>query len=94
VADGAGDQDTLRLFQYGSNMHRERFIERIKDNQEHAPRRSWGERGLRGRVCRRTSGARRSSGGSREIPRSAMPRPAASSTSCERRVQRCGARVV
>lgn len=34
---GMGDQNTVRLFQYGSNMYRERFIQRIKDNDDHAP---------------------------------------------------------
>jgi hypothetical protein len=37
VVEGPGDQDTVRLFQYGSNMHPERFIQRIKDNKDHAP---------------------------------------------------------
>lgn len=32
-----GNQNTVRLFQYGSNMYRERFIQRIKDNDGHAP---------------------------------------------------------
>jgi hypothetical protein len=35
--EGGGDQETVPLFQYGSNMHRERFIERIKENYDHAP---------------------------------------------------------
>lgn len=35
--DVAGDHDIVRLFQYGSNMYRERFIRRIKDNRDHAP---------------------------------------------------------
>src|SRR5947207_13939629 len=35
--EGAGDQSTVRLFQYGSNMHRKRFIERIKRNEDHVP---------------------------------------------------------
>jgi len=35
--EGAGDQSTVRLFQYGSNMHRERFMARIKRNEDHVP---------------------------------------------------------
>jgi hypothetical protein len=34
---GEGDQTTVRLFQYGSNMHPERFIQRIKDGNDHTP---------------------------------------------------------
>lgn len=33
----AGDREKIRLFQYGSNMHRESFIKRINDNDDHAP---------------------------------------------------------
>lgn len=32
--EAAGDQDTVRLFQYGSNMERERFIQRIEGEHE------------------------------------------------------------
>lgn len=35
--EGAADQSTVRLFQYGSNMHREGFLERIKRNEDHVP---------------------------------------------------------
>ncbi len=35
--EAASDQNTVRLFQYGSNMYRERFIQRIKGNDDHAP---------------------------------------------------------
>lgn len=31
------DEDTVRLFQYGSNMARDRFVQRIKENYDHAP---------------------------------------------------------
>lgn len=37
MVEVAGRQDTVRLFQYGSNMHGERFVQRIKDNKDHAP---------------------------------------------------------
>lgn len=33
----AGEQVTLRLFQYGSNMDRDAFVRRINDNLDHAP---------------------------------------------------------
>ena len=36
--EAGGDQTTVRLFQYGSNMHGEQFIQRIRDEYErHAP---------------------------------------------------------
>lgn len=37
MAKGTDEADTVRLFQYGSNMHQERFVQRINDNKGHAP---------------------------------------------------------
>jgi hypothetical protein len=36
VLEGAGEQNSIRLFQYGSNMSHVGFAQRIKDNDDHA----------------------------------------------------------
>jgi len=44
------DQDTVRLFQYGSNMAHDRFVQRIRNNYDHAPQGTPGVVKLLGRA--------------------------------------------
>jgi Gamma-glutamyl cyclotransferase, AIG2-like len=48
--ESTGGQNIVRLFQYGSNMYRERFVQRIKDNADHAPHGTRLEAKLLGRA--------------------------------------------